>query len=351
VFTTYRPLEGAFDRFPYSLVHRVLGDYIEPEELKARAGEDRLNMTQLALNLSGYVNGVSERHAEITRRIFPGYRVRAITNGVHAPTWTHPNFGKLFHASFPQWAHEPEVLARADQLADDAVWGAHQDAKRELILRVKEQTRAELRADLPLIGFARRMTEYKRAGLLLSDIERLAAIARKHPFQVVFAGMAHPRDERGQALIGSIHQRIRELSATLPMVFLPNYDMRIAANLVSGVDVWLNTPLPPLEASGTSGMKAALNGVLNMSVLDGWWREAHIEGVTGWAVGNSEDEAEAHAGHADDLYHKLENVVLPLYYDDRARWIWMMKQSISKVGSYFNTQRMMRRYALEAYFR
>jgi len=144
-----------------------------------------------------------------------------------------------------------------------------------------------------------------------------------------------------------IHQRIRQLSNTIPMAYIANYDMRIAANLVSGVDVWLNTPLPPLEASGTSGMKAALNGVLNLSVLDGWWAEGHIEGVTGWAIGNG--EAAAHRHDAEDLYRKLDQTVLPLWYDDRARWIWMMKQSISKCGSYFNSTRMMRRYASEAY--
>jgi starch phosphorylase len=241
------------------------------------------------------------------------------------------------------------VLERADQLPDDAIWAAHQEAKRELIASVKETAKIELRPDLPVIGFARRMTEYKRAGLLFEDVERLAEIAHRRPFQAVFAGLAHPRDEGGHGLIAMIHQKIRQLSNAIPMVYLANYNMGIAAHLVSGVDVWLNTPLPPLEASGTSGMKAALNGVLNLSVLDGWWVEGHIEGVTGWAIGNGEADAASHKRDAEDLYRKLDEVVLPLWYDDRARWIWMMKQSISKLGSYFNSTRMMRRYASEAY--
>jgi len=350
VFTTHTPVEAGTDRFGYGLVETLLrnvSDYIPMDELKQLAGDDRLNMTRLALNTSGYVNGVSKRHAQTTAHMFPGYDVRAITNGVHAPTWTHAGFGRLFDKAFPQWALEPEVLERADQLPDDAIWAAHQEAKRELIARVKETAKVELRPDLPVIGFARRMTEYKRAGLLFEDVERLAEIADRRPFQAVFAGLAHPRDEGGQGLIAMLHQKIRQLSNAIPMVYLANYDMRIAASLVSGVDVWLNTPLPPLEASGTSGMKAALNGVLNLSVLDGWWVEGHIEGVTGWAIGDG--EGASHKRDAEDLYRKLDEIVLPLWYDDRARWIWMMKQSISKLGSYFNSTRMMRRYASEAY--
>ena len=351
IFTTHTPVEAAFDKFSYPLVQRLLDDYIELDEIKRFAGPDHLNMTRLALRLSGRVNGVSERHAETTSRIFPGYRVRAVTNGVHAPTWTHASFAKLYQAKFPHWAHEPEVLTRADQLADDAVWSAHQQAKRDLIAAVDGASTFTLREDVPLIGFARRMTQYKRPGLLFSDMERLAGVARKRPFQVVFAGIAHPSDTPGQGLIEEINRHIKQLGNALPIVFLPNYDIRIAASLVAGADIWLNTPLPPMEASGTSGMKAALNGVLNLSVLDGWWVEACIEGVTGWAIGDGDGEPGKHGNDADALYGKLGDVVLPLYYDDRARWIWMMKQAISKIGSYFNSTRMMRRYATEAYLR
>ena len=351
IFTTHTPVEAAFDKFSYPLVQRLLDDYIELDEIKRFAGADYLNMTRLALRLSARINGVSERHAETTSRIFPGYRVRAITNGVHPPTWTHAGFARLYQAKLPHWAHEPEVLARADQLDDDAVWSAHQQAKRDLIAQVNGASTFTLRPEVPLVGFARRMTHYKRPGLLFSDMERLAAIARKRPFQVVFAGIAHPSDAPGQGLIEAINRHIHQLGNALPIVFLPNYDIRIAASLVSGADIWLNTPLPPMEASGTSGMKAALNGVLNLSVLDGWWVEACIEGVTGWAIGEDDGGSDKHGNDAADLYRKLEEVVLPLYYDDRTRWIWMMKQAISKIGSYFNSTRMMRRYATEAYIR
>ena len=350
VFTTHTPVEAAFDRFDYALVERVLGDYFSIEELKEVAGKDHLNMTQLAFNLSGYVNGVSVRHAQTASRIFPQYHVRAITNGVHVGTWTHPSFARLYDASLPRWAHEPEVLARADELVDDAIWTAHQEAKRDLLALIREQTGVEMREDVPLIGFARRMTAYKRPDLLFTDAERLAAIARQRPFTLVFAGLAHPRDDRGKKLVGELNRHIREISGAIAMAFLPNYDLQIAATLVSGADIWLNTPLPPFEASGTSGMKAALNGVLNMSVLDGWWAEASIEGVTGWAIGTGQDNVTT-AGDAEDFYRKLDTVVLPLYYENRPQWIWMMKQSISKIGAFFNSERMMRRYVTEAYIR
>jgi len=348
VFTTHTPVEAGHDRFFYGDVERLLGDFLETSQLKLVAGSDRLNMTRLALNLSGYVNGVAARHAETARRMFPGYSIRAITNGVHVPTWTHPAFARRFHEIAPHWCHEPESLASADRLSDDAVWTAHQEAKGELLAEVERLTGVAMRADLPLIAFARRMTGYKRPDLLFADMARLRAIHAQQPFQLVMAGKAHPRDEAGKALIQAIHGHMRALSGEIPMAFLPNYGMPLAKSLVAGADLWLNTPLPPYEASGTSGMKAALNGVLNLSVLDGWWVEAWEEGVTGWAVGRDGDD---HDGHARDLYDKLEGTVLPLYHHDRGRWIWMMKEAISKIGPRFNSQRMMRRYASEAYFR
>jgi starch phosphorylase len=306
-------------------------------------------MTRVALNLSGYVNGVAERHAETSRRMFKGFRFHAITNGVHAATWTSESFARLYQAHIPHWQHEPELLVRADRLPDADVWSAHEEAKRALLSGVEELSGVAMDPDVPLIAWARRMSGYKRPELLFSDPERLIAIHRQHPFQMVFAGKAHPQDETGKRAIEQIHRQIEHLSGTVPIAFLPDYGMDLARDLVAGADVWLNTPLPPLEASGTSGMKAALNGVLNFSVPDGWWREALIEGETGWAVGDGSPE------HADQdaavLYDKLEHKVLPLFYEDRTQWIWMMKQSISKIASYFNSHRMMRRYAAEAYLR
>lgn len=347
VFTTHTPVEAGHDRFEYNDMHRIMGDLIPRDQLKQLAGPDNLNMTRLALNLSGYVNGVARRHAETAQRMFPGYEVRAVTNGAHVPTWMHFAIAELFKNMLPHWASEPETLLKAIDTSADALWAAHQHAKRDLIATIQRTAGIAMNPDVPLFGFARRMTGYKRPDLLFSDLERLQAIHARQPFQLVLAGKAHPRDQEGKALIRAIHERMREVPH-IPIAFLPNYDMALAAKLVSGTDVWLNTPLPPMEASGTSGMKAAFNGVLNLSVLDGWWLEAWEEGITGWAIGEDGSDSSP-AAHAEELYRKLEEVVLPLYYKDRERWVAMMQQAIAKVGSVFNSQRMMRRYATEAY--
>jgi starch phosphorylase len=348
IFTTHTPVEAGHDRFPYDLVRKLMPDYMKFEQLKPLAGESDMNMTRLAINLSGYVNGVAVRHAETTVRMFPGYRVRAVTNGVHLGTWAHPRFAALFDRACPAWGIEPETLVRADRLGDAEVWDAHLAAKAELLAAVAARTGCAMDPALPVIGFARRMTGYKRPAFLFADLARLRAIHKTRPFQVVIAGKAHPHDESGKRAIQAIHGHIAELRGEMRVAFLPDYDMALARRMVAGVDVWLNTPVPPMEASGTSGMKAALNGVLNLSVLDGWWVEACMEGVTGWAIGHEGGTGPVEVTEAD-LYRKLEQVVLPQWYDDRAQWLWMMKQAISKIGSYFNTQRMMRRYAAEAY--
>ena len=346
-FTTHTPVEVGHDRFPYDMVTRYLGDFTDLATLKHLAGEDNLNLTRLALNMSEYINGVARRHAEVSRKMYPGYHVHAITNGVHPSTWTTESFLKLYNNHLPGWCHEPELLMRVTHcINDDAIWQAHTEARQRLINRVRQLCNIELSVDKPIIGFARRMTAYKRPDLLFSDIERLKAIAAEYPFQVVLAGKAHPMDTEGKRLIEVLHQHIRELAGVVPMAYLPDYDMALALELVSGSDIWLNTPLPPLEASGTSGMKAAFNGVPNLSVLDGWWIEGCVEGVTGWAVG---DGSKTSMDDACSLYDKLQQVVLPLYYHDRPGWIVVMKGAISQNASFFNSHRMMRRYATEAY--
>ncbi|HEX4974153.1 MAG TPA: alpha-glucan family phosphorylase [Steroidobacteraceae bacterium] len=357
-FTTHTPVDAGHDRFSYDLLARTLtgqqsrdGEFVELSVLKRLGGESDLNMTRLALNLSEYVNGVAERHAETSRKMFPGYRVHAITNGVHPYTWVCESFRHLYNRYVPSWCHEPELLVRVDGCIPDAeLWEAHSQAKRNLLQRVTSITGSTLDPGLPLLGFARRMTAYKRPDLIFSDLKRLEAVAQRHPLQIVLAGKAHPRDEGGKWLIQQIHAHARSLSGAVRVVYLPNYDMALAQLLVAGVDIWLNTPLPPLEASGTSGMKAAFNGVPNLSVPDGWWIEGCIEGVTGWAV----ESSGAADGDARSLYNKLENTVLPLYYGrggDRSGWLQVMKGAISKNASYFNSHRMMRRYATEAYLR
>jgi len=349
-FTTHTPVEAGHDRFDYRLVDRVMEPMIDTATLKQLAGENDLNMTRLALNLSEYINGVAKRHAEVSRGMFPGYRVHAVTNGVHPFRWTSASFRALYDKYLPGWCHEPELLVRADcWLPDDEVWAAHLTCKQVLLDRVASLTSVRLDPELPVLGFARRMTAYKRPDLLFTDLERLRAIAQQSPFQIVLAGKAHPRDAGGKQLIESLHRHMRDLQDVIRVAYLPDYGMELAQTMVAGVDVWLNTPLPPREASGTSGMKAAFNGVPNLSVLDGWWIEGCIEGITGWAVGNS--EAVSDSEDAASLYQKLEQTVLPLYHQNRPGWINVMKGAITKNASFFNSHRMMRRYATEAYIR
>jgi len=346
-FTTHTPIEAGHDKFGYDLVERILGEFIDSSTLRQLAGSDNLNMSRLALNLSEYVNGVAKRHAETSRQMFPGYRVHSVTNGVHPFTWAASSFRALYDKHLPGWCHEPEILIRAECcISDEEIWAAHVEAKRVLLQEIKARCDVSLDPDVPILGFARRMTAYKRPDLLFSDLDRLKSIAKQRPFQLVLAGKAHPQDNDGKRLIQLLHTHMRELTDELRIVYLPSYDMALAASMVAGVDVWLNTPLRPMEASGTSGMKAAFNGVPNLSILDGWWVEGCIEGITGWAINDDTTPAEAEA-----LYIKLEQVVLPLYYEDRARWIAVMKGAIAKNASFFNSHRMMRRYVSEAYVR
>jgi starch phosphorylase len=234
-------------------------------------------------------------------------------------------------------------------IADEDVWEAHQRGKRELLDYVNRETNAGFDADVLTIGFARRATAYKRADLLFEDLERLRRIAREAgPLQVVFAGKAHPRDEVGKRLIQRVLCLAAELRSDMPVVYLPNYDMRMGRLITAGVDVWLNTPQPPLEASGTSGMKAALNGVPSLSVLDGWWIEGCIEGVTGWAI-NDDGSTSLRAQVAASLYDKLQDVVIPLFYRNRTQFTEIMRHAIALNGSFFNTQRMLLQYTQKAY--
>ena len=260
----------------------------------------------------------------------------------------HPAFHHLFQQVAPDWAHDPDTLMRVDRLSDAAVWAAHEEAKAALVDETRRRCGLTLRTDLPILAFARRITGYKRPDLLFTDLERLRTIAARHPFQLVLAGKAHPQDGGGKALIQTIHDHARALAGAVAVAFLPGYDMNLAMVMVAGADVWVNTPAPPMEASGTSGMKAGLNGVPNLSVLDGWWAEACEEGVTGWPIGRDGSPAEE---HARDLYEKLQTTILPIWHGDRPRWIRMMKQCIARIGGRFHSQRMMRRYAAEAYLR
>ncbi len=354
VFTTHTPVEAGHDRFSYGLVREVLGEFIPFDILKELGGKDCLNMTLLALNLSKYVNGVAKKHGEVSKNLFPGYEIHSITNGVHSHTWTCESFARLYDRYLPGWANEPELFVRIGRIPDEELWDAHMEAKKQLFKYINDTSGVSMDPDILTIGFARRATAYKRANLLFSDIDRLERIGNGR-LQIVYAGKAHPRDEPGKDLIREIFRHIKRLEGKITVVYLKDYNMDIALKMVSGVDVWLNTPLRPREASGTSGMKAAHNGVLNFSVLDGWWIEGHIEGFTGWSIGPQPSETSldtnSSSQDAEDLYYKLENLVIPTYYNDRKRWIRMMQNAIGKVAYYFNSHRMMRRYVTEAYIR
>jgi starch phosphorylase len=350
VFTTHTPVAAGHDRFSYDIVEKIMGEIIPMPVLRDLAGKDYLNMTVLGLNLSRYINGVAKKHGEVSKGMFPGYEIHAITNGVHSFTWTCDSFKALYDKYLPGWANEPEIFVRVGRIPDDELWSAHMAAKRQLIDYVNRETQADMNYDTFTIGFARRATAYKRADLLFSDPERLARIGEGR-IQIVYAGKAHPKDESGKMLIRRIFEMREQFKGRVKVTFVSNYNMDLALKIISGVDIWLNTPLRPLEASGTSGMKATHNGVPNFSVLDGWWIEGHIEGYTGWAIGPSADVPADPARDADDLYEKLEKVIIPLFYGDKSHWIRVMQNAVGKNAYYFNSHRMMRRYVTEAYIR
>jgi starch phosphorylase len=344
------------DQFAMDLVTRVLGRAEIEAMQEVFCCDGSLNMTYLALSLSHYVNGVAKKHGEVSRHMFAQYRIDAITNGVHAATWAAPSFQKLFDQHIPDWRADNFSLRYALSIPPQEVWDAHVQAKRQLIEYVNHETNAGMDTTVLTLGFARRAATYKRADLLFHDIERLKAIASKTgKFQVVYAGKAHPHDSEGKELIKRIFQAKELLRDHVKIAYLANYDLEVGRLLTAGVDIWLNTPQPPLEASGTSGMKAALNGVPSFSVLDGWWIEGCIEGVTGWAIGEGCDPAntggDRSACDAASLYEKLDQVVIPLFYRDRNRFIDIMRHAIALNGSFFNTHRMILQYVVKAFFR
>ena len=354
VFTTHTPIDAGHDRFPHDLVVKTLGEFIPLKVLKELGGQENLNMTRLGLNLSEFINGVAKKHGEVSRSMFPGYEISAITNGVHTFTWTCDSFKRLYDKYLPGWANEPDLFVRVGRIPDEEIWNAHMEAKRALLDYVKSTTGVEMGMDVLTIGFARRATAYKRADLIFSDMERLERFGNGK-LQIIYAGKAHPKDDAGKKLIQNIFSIKDRLKDKITMAYLKNYNMDIALKMVSGVDIWLNTPLRPREASGTSGMKAAHNGVMNFSVLDGWWIEGHIEGFTGWSIGPSPTETtlvdNLDTRDADDLYSKLEHTIIPMYYGNKHTWIRMMQNAIGKNAYYFNCHRMMRRYVTEAYIR
>ena len=356
VFTTHTPVPAGHDRFPRALVEKTLEGFITSEEAALIFPNGELNMTFLGLRFSEYINGVTKKHGEISRSMFPGYPISSITNGVHTLFWTSDPFRRLYDKYLDGWRSDPFMLRYVSSIPPAEIHEAHQESKRRLIDRINAITNAGFEYDTFTIGFARRATAYKRATLLFNNIERLEKIAEKHgKIQLVFAGKAHPRDDEGKRGIQKIMKLLNKFSGNIKGVYLVNYDMELAGLMTSGVDVWLNTPKRPHEASGTSGMKASINGVPHFSTLDGWWLEGHIEDATGWSIGPKETAKditpeELEEQDAKDLYDKLEKSILPKYYGNKEEWKRIMQYSIFINASFFNTHRMVRQYVTSAYF-
>jgi len=354
VFTTHTPVPAGQDKFLMEEVKKLLNNHpcLQISDLITHDGA--LNMTYLALILSHYVNGVAKKHGEISSHMYAPYRIDSITNGVHVTTWTSQPFQDLFDKYIPGWREDNFNLRYALSIPGPEIWQAHMQAKRELIHYVNRETNKGMDTDILTLGFARRAAAYKRADLLLSNIERLKEVYSKAgPFQIIYAGKAHPKDQQGKELIQRIFRAINALNSDIKITYLENYDIQLGKLLTAGVDVWVNTPMPPMEASGTSGMKAALNGVPSFSILDGWWIEGCIEGITGWSIGHNGRDTETERDTEQDasaLLNKLESTIIPIYYNRPEQFRCIMSHCIALNGSFFNTQRMVQQYVLKAYF-
>ncbi len=349
VFTTHTPVPAGHDRFSMEQARRILGD--DCAAVLERLGcchEGLLNMTYIALRFSRFVNGVAMQHGIVSRLMFREYAIDAITNGVHAVTWTAPAFQKVFDQALPRWRTDNLALRYAIDIPEEEIAAAHAVSKRALLDEVASRTGVSLDPEVFTVGFARRVATYKRADLLFSQPEKIVALAEKFGgLQILYAGKAHPADDPGKALIRRVVEIAKTLdSAKLHIIYLENYEWTLGGLLTGGVDLWLNNPKRPYEASGTSGMKAALNGVPSLSVLDGWWIEGCIEGMTGWAIPDFEEENQESAS----IYEHLENTILPMYYQQPKSWHEVMRSTIALNGSFFNTQRMLGQYVLNAYF-
>jgi starch phosphorylase len=354
VFTTHTPVAAGHDQFDLSYAKPMLGDMIPDNLLNDITFKNKLNMTRLALFFSHYINGVAKKHGEVSRLMFPGHSIDSITNGVHSSTWVSEPFKRLFDKHMPGWYSDPYSLRSAFSIPKDEIWNAHMDAKKILIDFVNGRRNTGMNYNDFTIGFARRQTAYKRPDLLISDPNRLVQIAEKvGPIQIIYAGKAHPKDGTGKDTIKKIYEVMNSINGKIKITYIQNYDIAIGKMITSGVDIWLNTPRRPFEASGTSGMKAAHNGVPQFSTLDGWWLEGCIENITGWSIGpeKTEDKESDDENDRKDLYDKLETWIMPKFYTDRDNWIRTMRSCIAVNASFFNTNRMIQQYVLNAYFR
>ena len=395
IFTTHTPVKAGHDIFPFYLMENYFHSYwpslnIDHDRflhlgVHPREPEAGFNMTAFALKIADFKNGVSRRHGQVARKMWQSLwegvpedqvPIHHITNGIHVPTWIEPKMELLFNKYLGNnWQHEhdsPYVWELVDEIPDRELWDTHYWLKTKLINALRERARRRWRndntssalisgvfldPDILTIGFARRFATYKRAGLIFQDMERLIRLFNHHrtPIQIVFAGKAHPADDPGKRVLQKIVQMARDPETAGRVAFFENYNEQYAQYLVHGVDLWLNNPIPPMEASGTSGMKAGLNGVPHLSIDDGWWCEGY-NGNNGWLFGRNISTSERDAADSQALYHILENDIIPLYYNlnDEGipeRWIQIMKEAIKSTGAQFSARRMVKEYAEKFYAR
>ncbi|MFT4304999.1 MAG: alpha-glucan family phosphorylase, partial [Candidatus Woesearchaeota archaeon] len=353
VFTTHTPVPAGHDSFPRDLAENMIDHELLNEEIKSHIfTKEGLNMTLVGLEFSDYINGVAKKHGEVSRFMFPGHHIDHITNGIHSEFWTCKHFKKIFDKHISGWRNDPFILRSVLNIGENEIWDAHIEAKKELMDYIKSKYGILMHPEIFTIGFARRAATYKRADMLFSDIERLKRIANNSKgIQIIYAGKAHPNDWEGKQIIKRIINNMNQIRDKIKVIYLEDYDIHVAKLLIPGVDIWLNTPQRPMEASGTSGMKAAQNGVPHFSTLDGWWIEGHIEKITGFSIGEHPKKEANYEEEKEDLYSKLEYVIVPRYYQEKQKWINMMKHCIAINASFFNTHRMVQQYVLSAYFK
>jgi len=348
VFTTHTPVPAGHDQFGLDHMYQVLGhDRAAAIDASGSLHNGLMNMTYLALRFSRYVNGVAMQHGKVSQKMFPDYKVYSITNGVHAATWLSESFQELLDKEVANWRTDNRYFRSVYGIDPARITACHAKNKHRLFATLAKRTGHYFNPSMLTLGFARRVATYKRASLLLHDPARLVSIAQRiGGLQILFAGKAHPADTAGKGLIREVYEAAVKLnSAALKIYYIENYDWELGSLLTQGVDVWVNTPRRPYEASGTSGMKAALNGVPSLSVLDGWWIEGCAEDTTGWAI----EDGESEEAEANSLYEKLEKRIAPLYANPTA-WSHIQQHCIGINGTFFNTHRMLSQYFANAYY-
>ncbi|MEY3470945.1 MAG: GlgP2: glycogen phosphorylase [Candidatus Parcubacteria bacterium] len=346
VFTTHTPLLGGHTRLPIDWLKNICTEK-QVQNLPKESFEDEqtINLTRLALTLADYSNAVSSKHQEVSQAMFPDHKIDYITNGIHSPTWVSQSIDQVLQNYFSGWKMHPEILRYIEGIPTSDIRKAHQVNKDNLANYLKEQENIDFLPDAFTIGFARRATEYKRANLIFSDIERLSKLAEKYKgINIIFAGKAYHTDLVGFDIIKRILNTAKEHNNQyLKIIYLPNYSMEMSKLLISGVDVWLNTPRISYEASGTSGMKASLNGVLNISTYDGWWPESGIHNINGWTISGHDEYQEINS-----MYDNIDNA-MNTFYNNREKFTKMQRSAISLIGSYYNTHRMVLEYIRKGY--